>query len=181
MDRFFFAATLLLVLILTSHLSFAQKDHKNNYWLGMSLGLEATQLPSGMVALGYEFTDRPNLLVARYTDNREILSDNQPSIKVREMGVLYGVRTGKFRFSTGLSGVWGIKRGTYLYTDSDPLFYGSYYYEKIRYVTVGIPGEVRFITSNKDAGIGVTAFGNLNAKRSFAGINLSFYVGQMKK
>lgn len=177
----FLSSALLLGLILTSHFTFAQKDHKNNYWLGMGLGLEATQLPSGMVALGYEFTSRPTLLIARYTDNREILSDNQPSIKVREMALLHGIRTGKFRFSTGVSGVWGTSRGKYLRSDPDPLFYGSYYYEPIRYVTVGIPGEIRFITSNKDAGIGVTAFGNLNAKRSFAGINLSFYVGQMKK
>ncbi len=170
------------LLFLTPHASHAQKFYekfyKNNYWLGLGLG--KSQFPSGMAALGYEFTSRPTLIVVRYVANGELFSDRRPGISVSELGLLYGVRTGKFRFSTGLSGVWGTNRGQFLQADPDPLFYGSQYYERIDYRTVGIPAEIRFLTSTKDVGIGVTGFGNLNGKRSFVGLNLSVYLGQMK-
>lgn len=179
MNRFFFSSSLLLVFVLVSNLSVAQNSLKGSYWV--SAGLGAAPIPSAMIAVGYEFADRPTLAVLRYVDNRQLLSDNLPGIKVKEIGLLYGIKTGKFRFSTGLSGVWGVNRGKYLSSDPDPLTYGSNYYEPVRYMTVGVPGEIRFMTSNKDIGIGITAFGNLNAQRSFAGLNLSFYIGQMAR
>jgi hypothetical protein len=151
-------------------------DHK--YWLGLGIG--KSQFPSGMMALGYEFINKPTLVTARYTFNGEIFSDNVPGIMVSEFGLLYGLKSGKFRFSTGLSGVWGINRGKYFGSYPDPLIYGTQIYEKIRYATIGLPAEIRFITSTNDVGIGVTGFGNLNAKRSFVGLNLSVYIGKMK-
>jgi hypothetical protein len=155
-----------------------EKSYKGNYWFGLGLG--KSQFPSGMMALGYEFTNRPTLIVARYVANGELFSDRQPGISVNELGLLYGIRTGKFRFSTGLSGVWGTYRGQLLSTDPDPLIYGTQYYERIDYKTVGIPAEIRFLTSTKDVGVGLTGFGNLNGKRSFVGLNLSVYLGKMK-
>lgn len=169
----------LVFLLLTKTISHAQKTHQNNYWLGVGLG--KSQFPSGMVALGYEFTNKPTILIARYTDNRELFSDNRPGILGKEIAILYGLKAGKFRLSTGISSVWGTNRGKYLSTIGDPLLYGSHYYESVRYSTVGLPAEIRFITSTDDVGIGITGFGNLNGKRSFAGLNISFYVGQMKK
>jgi hypothetical protein len=169
---------ILLFGLLVTNAAHAQKFYKNNYWLGVGLG--KSQFPSGMMALGYEFTNRPTQLIARYVANGEIFSDHQPGVNVSELGLLYGLRVNKFRFSAGLSGVWGTNRGNFLYADSDPLLYGSQVYERIRYKTIGVPAEIRFITSTKDFGIGVTGFGNLNGERSFVGLNLSVYVGQMK-
>lgn len=168
----------IVLICLTAGVSYAQKSNPDNYWIGIGFG--KSQFPSGMVALGYEFNNKPTLVIARYTFNGEILSTNLPGIKVSELGLLYGLKTGKFRFSTGLSGVWGTNRGRYLKSDPDPLINGSQIYEKISYATVGIPAEIRFITSVKKLGVGVTGFGNLNATRSFAGLNLSFYIGQVK-
>ncbi|UHG89596.1 hypothetical protein [Spirosoma oryzicola] len=168
-----------MLICLTASISYSQKSDSTNYWLGVGLGV--SQFPSGMMALGYEFADKPTLLIARYTDNRELFSDNRPGIMAQEMALLYGIKAGKFRFSTGVSTVWGVNRGKYLSTIGDPILYGSNYYEPARYLTVGLPGDIRFITSTKDFGIGLTAFGNLNARRSFVGLNLSLYVGQMKK
>jgi hypothetical protein len=54
------------------------------------------------------------------------------------------------------------------------------HYEFVRYNKVGVPAEIRYIASLKHVGIGVTAFGNLNEKHSFAGLNLSLYVGRLK-
>ncbi|GAB3501729.1 hypothetical protein GCM10027341_28880 [Spirosoma knui] len=163
---------------LSTHVAYSQKFYQNNYWLGLGLG--KSQFPSGMIALGYEFTNKPTLLVTRYTFNGEVFPDYRPAIAIHEMAVLYGLRAGKFRFSTGLSGVWGTNRGKFLSFDADPLIYGSYVHEPVKYATIGVPAEIRFITSTKDVGIGVTGFGNLNAKRSFVGLNVSVYIGQMK-
>ncbi|MCY7352721.1 MAG: hypothetical protein LH606_19025 [Cytophagaceae bacterium] len=168
-----FCCTWMIVLLIANS-AYSQ----NQYWL--SGGLGKSQFPSGMVALGYEFSNRPTLLIARYSANGQVFSADQPGIKVNELGLLYGLKVGNFRFSTGLSGVWGTNRGKYLYSDPDPLMYGSTYYEPIKYATVGVPAEIRFISSRRRIGLGVTGFGNWNAKRSFAGLNLSLYVGQMK-
>ncbi|MBC3789225.1 hypothetical protein [Spirosoma utsteinense] len=168
----------LALLFLTTTVSYAQKADQHKYWLGVGLG--KSQYHSGMLALGYEFVNKPTLLIARYTDNRELNSKNAPSIIAQEFALLYGIKTGKFRFSTGVSNVWGRNWGKYLSVIGEPFLYGEHWYESVRYSTVGLPAEVRFITSTKDVGIGLTAFGNLNAKRSFVGLNLSLYYGKMK-
>ncbi|MFD2572100.1 hypothetical protein ACFSUS_15755 [Spirosoma soli] len=178
MLKYFTSCCVAVLVLLTASVAYSQKFYQNNYWLGVGLG--KSQFPSGMMALGYEFTNKPTLLVARYVANGQVFSDIRPGISVNELGLLYGVKAGKFRFSTGLSGVWGVNRGKYLYSDPDPLIYGTTVYESIKYTTVGVPAEIRFITSTKDVGIGLTGFGNLNARRSFVGLNLSLYVGQMK-
>ncbi|RYE19821.1 MAG: hypothetical protein EOP45_12025 [Sphingobacteriaceae bacterium] len=179
MTKHFALCGAIALLCLTTTIGYSQKADRNNYWFGVGLG--KSQFPSGMIALGYEFVNKPTLVTARYTFNGQILSNNVPGIMVSEFGLLYGLKSGKFRFSTGLSGVWGINRGKYLSSDPDPLINGTQIYEKIKYTTIGLPAEIRFITSTKDVGIGVTGFGNLNGKRSFVGLNLSFYIGQMKK
>lgn len=172
-----FVYALAFVFIITNR-AYSQNTSENRYWLGIGLG--KSQFPSGMVAFGYDFNNKPTLITARYTFNGEILSDNLPGIKVSEFGMLYGLRTGKFSFSTGLSGVWGTNRGKYISSDPDPLISGSNIYESVKYTTIGVPAEIRFITSTNDVGIGVTGFGNINAKRSFFGINVSVYIGKMK-
>lgn len=179
MFRNFAFCWVLALIFLTTTTAHSQTLSQGNYWF--SGGIGKSQFPSGMIALGYEFKDKPTLLLARYSLNTEIFSANQPDIRVSELGVLYGLNVGKFRFSSGLSGVWGTNRGKYLYTDPDPLIYGSTYHEPIKYTTVGIPAEIRFITSLKHVvGFGVTGFGNWNAKRSFVGLNLSLYVGKLR-
>lgn len=181
MKKFFFLGWAIIFIGLANTIGYSQQaDQPNqpNYWLGMGIG--KSQLPSGMIALGYEFATKPTLLVVRYTDNRELFPAYSPGLLTQEVALLYGLKAGKFRFSTGISNVWGFNRGKYLYTDPKPFLGSGEVYESIRYSTVGLPAEIRFITSLKSVGIGVTAFGNLNAKRSFAGLNLSLYVGKMK-
>jgi len=134
-----------------------------------------------MLAAGYEPGGKLAVLTARYTVNGEIFEPAQPGLKVSEIGLLYGIRAGSFRFSTGLSRIWGNNRGQYLFTDPDPLWGSGKNYEFVKYSTLGIPAEIRFITSLKYVGIGITGFGNLNAKRSFAGLNLSVYLGRLKQ
>ncbi|RZK27438.1 MAG: hypothetical protein EOO61_23465 [Hymenobacter sp.] len=178
MKKLFFLCWAVLVISLANTVGYAQQSQQQKYWF--SVGLGKTQFPSGMIAIGYEFVNKPTVLTARYTDSRELFPDYSPSIMTQEIALLYGLRAGKFRFSTGISNVWGRDRGQYLFTDSKPFLNAAEVHESIRYSTVGLPAEIRFITSLKSVGIGLTAFGNLNAKRSFAGLNLSLYVGKMK-
>lgn len=167
-----------LLLLFGSHVAHTQGVHSDKFWL--SGGVGRTQFPSAMIAAGYEPTNRQTALIARFSVNGELLPNVGPGIKVSEIGLLYGIKVRSFRFSTGLSNVWGNNRGKYLYTDPDPLLGSGRYYEFLKYSTIGIPAEVRFITSLKHVGIGITGFGNLNSKNSFAGLNLSLYVGRMK-
>lgn len=170
--------TCLLLFLLSSNITYAQVTLSDKFWL--SGGVGRTQFPSAMIAAGYEPTNRQTVLIARFSVNGELLPNVGPGIKVSEIGLLYGIKVRSFRFSTGLSNVWGNNRGKYLYTDPDPLMGSGRYYEFLKYSTIGIPAEVRFITSLKHVGIGITGFGNLNSKNSFAGLNLSLYVGRMK-
>ena len=156
----------------------AQGVDQSKFWL--SGGLGKTRFISGMIAAGYEPGNRNSIIISRYSVDGELIPALNPGLKTSELGLLYGLKSGKFSFSAGLSTVWGRFRGKYLYSDPDPLMGSGQYYEVRNYRTVGIPAEIRFITSTKYIGIGVTAFGNLNDKNSFAGLNISLYGGRMK-
>jgi hypothetical protein len=156
----------------------AQNVEHSKFWV--SGGLGRTNFLSGMVAGGYEPKDRNSVIIGRYSVGGEVIPVSNPGIKIAEISLLYGTKAGRFRFAAGLSNVRGHYRGHYLYTDPDPLLGSGRYYEFVKYNTVGIPAEIRYIAALKHIGIGVTAFGNLNEKHSFAGLNVSFYVGRMK-
>ena len=168
----------LFLLMRLSVVSQAQSIDHSKFWL--SGGLGKTRFISGMVAAGYELKDRRSIIVSRYSVDGELIPTLSPGLKTSELGLLYGLTSGKLSFSAGLSTVWGRFRGKYLYSDPDPLIGSGQYYELRPYRTVGIPAEIRFITSTKHIGIGLTAFGNLNNKNSFAGLNVSFYAGRLK-
>lgn len=112
MTRSFACGWAIALFYLTTDPGYAQQTRQGNYWLGVGLG--KSQFPSGMIALGYEFVNKPTLLIARYTVNRELFSKKALGMIAQEFALLYGIRTGKFRFSTGISNVWGTSRGTYL-------------------------------------------------------------------
>lgn len=156
----------------------AQSTDQSKFWL--SGGLGKSQFIHGMIAAGYEPRNRNSILISRYSVTGELIPALNPGLKTSELGLLYGLKSGKFSFAAGLSTVWGRFRGKYLYSDPDPLMGSGNYYELNDYRTIGLPAEIRFITSTKHVGIGITAFGNLNDKNSFAGLNLSFYAGRMK-
>ncbi len=158
----------------------AQGKTPEKYWL--SVGAGSGKLANLTVALAYELRNKPTLLTARYAYNMEIFTDQDvsPLNTVNDAGLLYGYKAGKFRFSAGLSYVFGTSRGKFLQQVEDPLMYGEFKHERRLYKTVGIPAEIRFLTSTRDLGIGVTAYGNLNRERSHVGLNLSFYLGNFR-
>lgn len=134
-----------------------------------------------MVAAAIEPADTQSAIIARFSVNGELIPPSEPGLKTGEWGVLYGRRVKNFLISAGLSYVYGNHWGRYLYTDPDPFLTSGKVYESVGYKTIGIPAEVRYMATLKHLGIGLTAFGNLNDKRSFAGLNVSLYIGKMRK
>ncbi|MBC3789274.1 hypothetical protein [Spirosoma utsteinense] len=167
-----------LVFLGSPFVSQGQSIDDSKFWL--SAGLGKTKFIHGMIAAGYKPKDKSSIIISRYSVTGELVSFVEPGLKTSEFGLLYGLKRGKFTFASGLSTVWGRYRGKYMYTDIDPLFGTGQHYETVNYKTVGVPAEIRYITSTKYAGIGITAFGNLNNKNSFAGLNVSLYVGRLK-
>lgn len=132
-----------------------------------------------MLATGFEPKNSKAVFIGRYSLMGELSPPAEPGIKESELGVLYGYKIGEFRFSAGLSRVWGRYRGSYLYTDPDPLFGSGRYYTPINYSRIGVPLEIRYLVSLKYFGVGVTGFANYCGNRSFVGINASLYLGYM--
>ncbi|KAB7732427.1 hypothetical protein F5984_00230 [Rudanella paleaurantiibacter] len=171
---------LLIVLFVypIQHIVLAQQTIPTRFWVSPGLG-KATYA-SGMLAVGFEPQNSQSALVGRYVVDAEFIPAVEPGIKTQELGLLYGRRVRKFLFAAGLSYIKGNFRGQYLYTDPDPLMGTGRVHEYVGYKTIGIPAEIRYMASLKQIGIGLTAFGNLNDKRSFGGLNLSLYFGKMK-
>lgn len=169
---------ILLMLMIFPFIGKGQSADDSEFWL--SVGLGKSRFIHGMVAAGYEPKNKSSIIISRYSVTGELISFAQPALKTSEFGLLYGLKKGNFSLASGLSAVWGRFRGKYMYTEPTPLMGSGYHYETINYTTVGIPVEIRYITSTKHAGIGITAFGNLNNKNSFAGLNISIYVGRLK-
>ncbi len=177
--RLLFLSALLAFFSLTKTVS-AQEKTPEKYWL--SVGAGSGKLANATIAFAYELRNKPTLITARYAYNMEIFTDQDvtPLNTVNDAGLLYGYKAGKFRFSAGLSYVFGTSRGKFLQQIEDPLMYGELLHERKSYKTVGIPAEIRFLTSTRDLGIGLTAYGNLNRERSHVGLNISFYLGNFR-
>ncbi|WP_345266156.1 hypothetical protein [Nibrella viscosa] len=92
---------LLFVSLLSVSGLYGQTVSPSRFWL--SGGIGKTHLPSAMLAAGYEFSQIPTVLTARYSVSGELVPMVEPAIKVSEVGLLYGLRVGKFRLSAGLS------------------------------------------------------------------------------
>ncbi|OZI06867.1 hypothetical protein BWI93_17895 [Siphonobacter sp. BAB-5385] len=189
MIKFTFYVLLLFFVTAFSGKTYAQdpsrvRPSRDGFWLSLAGGgaVGQTKLANLTGAVAYEFKNKPTLLTLRCSYNLGIFEKESvtPLIDVADVGLLYGYKVGKFRFSAGVGAVWGTDRGAYKYYLSDPLTYGNNVYESLDYTTIGLPTEIRFITGGKDLGIGLTAFGNVNAKRSFFGLNLAFYLGELK-
>lgn len=72
---------------------------------------------------------------------------------------------------TGIGLVGNLERGEFLY--SDPGFFSSAYYEKVRSYTVGLPVSSKLLFSfSKHFGLGLEGYVNVNSKNTFYGLNL---------
>ncbi len=168
---------LCVILFLFSIQSFAQQQ--SGYWA--SVGAGSGTLPNVTVALAYEAPKKPHLIMTRLALNFELMTDNWPREQINDLGVLYGYSfLEKFRVGAGLSGVWGVKRGTLRSVDPDPLTYANRMHDSRSFAGVGIPAEIRYLMGKQNARLGLTAYANLNPHYSYAGLNICLYLGEFK-
>ncbi|KAB7732810.1 hypothetical protein F5984_02340 [Rudanella paleaurantiibacter] len=169
-----------LIYSLTFIVSYAQAQSPSSTRFWVSPGIGKATYPSMMIAMAIEPANTKTILSGRFSVNGEWIMHDTPGIRTAEWGLLYGRRLNNILVSAGVSYLSGAARGNYLYTDPNPYLGTGKVYEKINYKTIGIPMEVRYIAALKHVGIGLTAFGNVNTKRSFIGLNVSLYAGKMK-
>jgi hypothetical protein len=167
-----------LLLLTTSYLS----AQENNAW-GINAGLG---FGSSGASYGLNWSSRTErrLISLRYVRNEEfdLFGGLSPAESVWDLGVLYGPCArggiGYASISAGLSLAGGVRRGQFL--SSSGGMFGTDQYEKLNFLTLGIPLEAQAFLTGSNIGIGIYAFANLNRKRSFAGALLCLQFGQLK-
>jgi len=146
-------------------------------WINLGLGTSLDYPMAFNIGLNYQL--QKFLFSARFLVADELDLEKQSSSEfVWDAGILFGRifknNFGQISISAGLSFVGGLKRGAFI---SDDETWGGYYNMKHR-ATLGIPLESHLIYMlSRNAGIGITAFGNLNLDKPFFGALLSLQLG----
>lgn len=147
------------------------------------------QQEAGATALGgsleFALQNKKTVYALGFTGVSEFLPLASYSVQnsISSFGITYGkVYQRKALFSSisaGISLVTSEERGSFI--SSDPGWFGTSYYEKIKSHTIGIPisAKVLWIPS-RVYGIGVEVYANLNSKSSFYGINLCHQFGKLR-
>lgn len=149
-------------------------------WINLGLGTSLQYPLAFNIGLNYQL--KKYSISARFLIADEIdLQKQSSSESIWDAGILLGRMChndiGLLSFAAGLSFVGGLKRGAYIANDET---WGGYYKMEHR-ATVGIPLESHLIyLLSKNAGIGITAFGNLNFDKPFFGALLSLQLGILR-
>jgi hypothetical protein len=108
-----------------------------------------------------------------------------PRESVRDLGVLYGKRwsepgLGFMSISGGVALVYGIRRGEPIAYSGVWWFFGTSYYEKVPFTTVGLPIDMQFcLAPSQGVGLALDLFGNLNSERSYGAATISLIIGKL--
>lgn len=155
------------------------EDNSGSFWFNGGLGTSYFG-PAFNWGLSYSYNE--NIFSVRYIKADEFIwgspgggkSWDDPQLKMKEIGILYGraMKNGilTLSLSGGLSYIDAVTRGAKI---------SEKQYEKVNIQTIGVPLELHVrIELTPFLGIGGSCFGNLNSKRSFAGGSLNFYIGR---
>lgn len=146
-------------------------------WINLGMGTSLAYPLAFTIGLNYQL--KKYVVSARFLITDELDLQNQSSSEsIWDVGILLGPiyksEHGLASFSAGLSLVGGMKRGSYIANDET---WGGYYELKHRAI-LGIPLESHLIyLLSQNAGIGITAFGNLNLDKPFFGALVSLQLG----
>jgi hypothetical protein len=132
----------------------------------------------------FEITRRhgKNMLTMRWMGIAEPTSPfgegPHPGQYAKELSIMIGsfarVRAVRISICTGLSYVYGLKRGAWLGSPG----YESYDHEKLVFQTFGFPFEAQLTILDRNFGLGLCAFANLNNQCTFAGLMLCMQFGK---
>jgi hypothetical protein len=141
-------------------------DHNSTGWFSFGIGGSYIGL-TGYYSLSYAY--KANIFTIRYLCADEFrynvdgVYDN-PSLNIREKGILYGRSYRKeflvLSISCGVGFINGVDRGKKI-TEHE--------YEKINIGTYGMPFEARFRFEFGFIGIGGAWFGNINSQKILSG------------
>lgn len=163
-------------------------DTKNDkYWIDGGLGRYFATYKTESIALGFSANLLKNNTIygGRFIHYQELwLFGPEPSEKFNEFGILIGKGFyGEYlqiQFLGGIGIFGGYKRGDYLYTDTNNLWFKTKYYEKEKFVTAYIPIGIDIqIKPFKYLGLGVSLFGNLNIKTPLYGFIVKIGIGKL--
>jgi hypothetical protein len=160
-------------------------------WVNGGFGASSVKGGLGVNSFGvspgvsFSYQSEKNLISVRYVYNIEFqpIVGLSPDETVWDAGVLYGriakVSYGLASISGGIGVVGGVRRGKYL--SSSGGWFGTSYYEKLTFLTVGIPVEGQLFWTPLDFwGIGFYGFANLNKEKSFIGALLCIQIGKLR-
>jgi hypothetical protein len=178
-----YCLTALFVTVVTlSAINFREGQSQDKFiWIGG--GVETLVTADGSLyginaSLNYTKNDRiykfRGLLAAEL-----VVAGPRPNEEVWELGLLYGLHSTygmiSVSYLAGISYTGGIYRGDRLYSDMFDV-----YYEELTFETFGLPLEIQFdINKARPFGLSLSAFSNINAENSFAGLSLNLLLGRL--
>ena len=153
-----------------------QSSGDHNFWLSLGIG-KSYFGPTFNTSISYTFNN--SLVTLRYLKADEFRFNveghyDEPALKIREVGMLYGMfnleKHVRLSLSVGIGYINGVDRGGLLqYHD----------YKKIQISTIGIPAELNIQAEfSRNFGIGFTAFGNFNKQNFFYGGIIKILLGK---
>ncbi len=180
-SRKYYLIILLVIAVALSAINFKESDTPFPYYLWFSGGLglmltEDTEM-SNLYASA-NFSKNTHVLKLRAIAGGPVMGTNQDE-HAGDIGLLYGYRQsfGNIHLSY-LAGI-GLTAGEYKgKIDEDFTAYTKY--EMIDYQTISLPLEIQLdLNRFRPFGLSLSAFGNINAEKSFAGISLNILLGRL--
>jgi hypothetical protein len=167
-------------------ISFQSQSQKANnltkkWWLSSTFGVVPDQkrMPAGGITFNRSLNSL-NSIAVRTTLGGELFNSKSPGLKFTDLGVLYGLSVKRFYLGAGLSWLQGVKRGIYLSGPQPADLFPMFNYQKVKYSTVGIPYEIRWIPLKSTSfGIGISLNGNFSNQFTYTAIGLSIYGGKL--
>jgi hypothetical protein len=156
------------------------KTADSNYWVDLEIGSSSAGFAEG---LGISYQTNNRLISVRVISNSKygesIGGGNTTPESILDVGALYGLISkrpfGYVSISAGLGLVSGKIHGEYL---GNINWINTYEEKKV--LTFGIPLEAQFfLTPFRRVGVGVSAFADLNPKRTFGGMMLCLQIGKL--
>jgi len=152
------------------------KVDNSSYWITAGVG-NCYFGPTFKTNLSYSYKN--NIFTLRYfvaDEFRVASTEDDPPIKIKEIGALYGLSQRNkmivFALGAGVAYIKGTLRGKQI---------GDNKFEGIDISALGIPIEGNFrIEFCKYIGVGGTLYGNINSKQIFGGWAIEFYLGKLR-
>lgn len=174
---------ILVIAVTLSAINFKERDTPFPYHLWFSAGLgavvtEDTGLTGFNASINY--SKNTHILKLRTAGGSSISAEPYDGGSAWDIGILYGYGQsfGNIHLSylAGVAITAGYYKNDKYFVEYDP----SPRYEMNDYQTFGIPLEIQLdLNRFRPFGLSLSAFGNINTEKSFAGLSLNILIGRL--